>query len=59
MENAVKEGVSFETLRDQVTSKKGVTQEALNILEKNGFDNIMGGAFLAAHKRTLELKKGI
>ena len=59
MENAVKEGVSFETLRDQVTSKKGVTQEALYILEKNGFDNIMGGAFLAAHKRTLELKKGI
>lgn len=59
MEKAVKEGVSFETLREQVTSKKGVTFEALSILEKNGFENIMGGAFSAAHKRTLEIKKGI
>jgi len=59
MENAIKEGISFETLREQVTSKKGVTFEALQILEKNGLDNIMGGAFVAAHKRTLELKKGI
>lgn len=59
MENAISEGVSFETLREQVTSKKGVTFEALQILEKNGLDNIMGGAFVAAHKRTLELKKGI
>ena len=59
MESAIKEGVSFEMLREQVTSKKGVTYEALQILEKNGMDNIMGGAFVAAHKRTLELKKGI
>lgn len=59
MENAINEGISFETLREQVTSKKGVTFEALQILEKNGLDNIMGGAFVAAHKRTLELKKGI
>lgn len=59
MENAISEGISFETLREQVTSKKGVTYEALNILEKNGLDNILGGAFVAAHKRTLELKKGI
>lgn len=59
MESAIKEGISFETLREQVTSKKGVTYEALQILEKNGMDNIMGGAFVAAHKRTLELKKGI
>lgn len=59
MENAILNGVSFETLRTQVTSKKGVTYEALNILEKNGLENIMGGAFEAAHKRTLELKKGI
>lgn len=59
MENAVQNGVSFETLREQVTSKKGVTFEALNILEKNGLENIMGGAFEAAHKRTVELKKGI
>jgi pyrroline-5-carboxylate reductase len=59
MENGIREGISFETLREQVTSNKGVTYEALNILEKNGLDNIMGGAFVAAHKRTLELKKGI
>lgn len=59
MEIALKEDTSFETLREQVTSKKGVTEEALKILEKNGLDNILGGAFLAAHKRTLEIKKGI
>ena len=59
MEKAISEGVSFEELREHVTSKKGVTYEALQILEKNGLDNIMGGAFVAAHKRTLELKKGI
>lgn len=59
MEKAISEGISFETLREQVTSKKGVTYEALQILEKNGMDNILGGAFVAAHKRTLELKKGI
>ena len=59
MEKAVLEGVSFETLREQVTSKKGVTFEALQILEKNGLDQIMGGAFTAAYKRTLEIKKGI
>ncbi len=59
MEKAVSEGVSFETLREQVTSKKGVTFEALQILEKNGVDQIMGGAFTAAFKRTLEIKKGI
>ena len=59
MEKAVLEGISFENLREQVTSKKGVTFEALNILEKNGVDQIMGGAFTAAYKRTLEIKKGI
>lgn len=59
MESAIKNGVSFETLREQVTSKKGVTYEALQIMEKSGLENIMGGAFAAAHKRTLELKKGI
>jgi pyrroline-5-carboxylate reductase len=59
MDNAIKNGVDFETLREQVTSKKGVTHEALQIMERNGLENIMGGAFEAAHKRTLELKKGI
>ncbi|QDK41452.1 hypothetical protein DOM21_08280 [Bacteriovorax stolpii] len=59
MESAIAQGVSFETLREQVTSKKGVTFEALQILEKNNLENIMGGAFTAAYKRTLEIKKGI
>lgn len=59
MEDAISHGVSFETLREQVTSKKGVTYEALQILEKNNLENIMGGAFTAAYKRTLEIKKGI
>ena len=59
LENSISSGVTFETLREQVTSKKGVTYEALQILEKNDLDNILGGAFTAAHKRTLELKKGI
>lgn len=59
LQNSVSSGVPFETLREQVTSKKGVTYEALQILEKNDLDNILGGAFSAAHKRTLELKKGI
>ncbi len=59
MEDARQNGVSFETLREQVTSKKGVTYEALQILEKNNLENIMGGAFTAAYKRTLEIKKGI
>lgn len=59
MEDAIAQGVSFETLREQVTSKKGVTYEALQILEKNNLENIMGGAFSAAYKRTLEIKKGI
>lgn len=49
---------SFETLREQVTSKKGVTFEALQVLEKNNLSLIMKQAFHAAYKRTLEIKKG-
>ena len=59
MEKTITSGESFESLREKVTSKKGVTSEALQILEKNNLDNILGGAFNAAHKRTLELRKGI
>lgn len=59
MNESLKNGETFETLRNQVTSKKGVTHEALEILNNNGFDHIMGGAFNAAYKRTLEIKKGI
>ena len=59
LEKTITSGESFESLREKVTSKKGVTSEALQILEKNNLDNILGGAFNAAHKRTLELRKGI
>lgn len=59
MERAILKGLSFEVLREQVTSKKGVTYEALQVLEKNELEKIMGEAFHAAHARALELKRGI
>ena len=51
------ENRSFEELRDQVTSKKGVTYEALQVLEQNQMHSIFSSAFEAAYKRTLELSK--
>jgi pyrroline-5-carboxylate reductase len=48
---------SFEELRSQVTSKKGVTYEALGVLENNNLQNIFSNAFEAAYKRTIELSK--
>ena len=48
---------SFEELRNQVTSKKGVTYEALQVLEKNQLQSTYASAFEAAYKRTLELSK--
>jgi pyrroline-5-carboxylate reductase len=39
-----------------VTSKKGVTFEALKILEDNKMQNVFKQAFSAAYKRTQELK---
>lgn len=59
MRAALLEDKSFETLREEVTSKRGVTFEALSILENNNFDHIVGRAFDAAYKRTIEIKKGI
>lgn len=49
--------VSFEELREQVTSKKGVTYEALEVLKDSGLQDIFKKAFEAAYKRTLELSK--
>lgn len=49
--------VSFEELRTQVTSKKGVTYEALEVLKEKNLQGIFAEAFLAAYKRTLELSK--
>ena len=48
---------SFEELRNQVTSKKGVTYEALQILEMNNLEKIFSSAFHAAYTRVLELSK--
>lgn len=48
---------SFEELRSQVTSKKGVTFEALEVLKNKDLQSLFHQAFEAAHKRTLELSK--
>ena len=48
---------SFEELRSQVTSKKGVTHEALMVLENASLQSIFSRAFTAAYDRTLELSK--
>lgn len=53
----MKSDQSFEELRNQVTSKKGVTYEALEVLSSNNLQEIFREAFLAAYKRTLELSK--
>jgi pyrroline-5-carboxylate reductase len=48
---------SFEELRTQVTSKKGVTYEALEVLKEEKLQETFKRAFEAAYKRTLELSK--
>jgi pyrroline-5-carboxylate reductase len=48
---------SFEDLRLQVTSKKGVTYEALEVLKNKELQKTFSEAFTAAYKRTLELSK--
>ncbi|MBC7540837.1 MAG: NAD(P)-binding domain-containing protein [Bacteriovorax sp.] len=50
-------GTSFEELRSQVTSKKGVTFEALEILKNKNIQEIFSKAFEAAYNRTIELSK--
>jgi pyrroline-5-carboxylate reductase len=49
--------LSFEELRNLVTSKKGVTFEALEVLEKNSIQDIFSRAFQAAYERAIELSK--
>jgi len=46
----------FSELRDSVTSKKGVTYEALEVFKENQLQEIMSKAFAAAYKRTKEFK---
>jgi pyrroline-5-carboxylate reductase len=48
---------TFLELRNQVTSKKGVTFEALEVLAKNKLQEIFTNAFEAAYKRTVELSQ--
>jgi len=48
---------SPETLRDQVTSKKGITYEALKTFEAEGLERITFDAIEAAYKRAKELAK--
>lgn len=48
---------SFEELRLQVTSKKGVTFEALEVLKNEDLQGLFRQAFEAAYKRTLELSR--
>lgn len=59
MQEAHKRGQSFEELRQQVTSPKGVTFEALKFLNEKNLEGIMDEAFQAAYSRTLEIKKGL
>jgi pyrroline-5-carboxylate reductase len=49
--------MSFEELQSQVTSKKGVTHEALEVLKDNKLQDLFSNAFEAAYKRTIELSK--
>jgi pyrroline-5-carboxylate reductase len=49
--------ISYEELRNQVTSKKGVTHEALEVMNKNKLQEIFTSAFEAAYARTIELSK--
>lgn len=53
----MKSELSFEELRLQVTSKKGVTYEALEVLKNRNLQDVFREAFSAAYKRTLELSK--
>lgn len=57
MNSSLHKDTSFENLRTQVTSKKGVTYEALEVLKNNDLQVIFSNAFEAAYKRTVELSK--
>ena len=49
-------GESAETLRNKVTSKKGVTYEALKVFENQNLENIIKEALARSYNRVLELK---
>lgn len=47
---------SFSDLRDSVTSKKGVTYEALEVMKNHKLQDVFNEAFNAAYKRTQDFK---
>ena len=49
------QGISPETLRVRVTSKKGTTEAALNAMSENGFEGVIEAAMNAAKHRSDEL----
>ncbi len=51
----VKQNMEFSELRNQVTSKNGVTFEALEVLRKSSQQSVYHNAFTAAFNRTKEL----
>ncbi|RVU31031.1 pyrroline-5-carboxylate reductase [Neptunomonas marina] len=53
------QGSSFKPaeLRQQVTSKGGTTESAINYFEQNGFPSIVRGAVKAAYSRSVELSQ--
>lgn len=57
MNSSLANKINFEELRNQVTSKKGVTYEALQVLERNKLQSTFSEAFKAAFNRTIELSK--
>jgi pyrroline-5-carboxylate reductase len=48
-------GLDAETLRNNVTSPKGTTAAALQVLSENNFDSLILQAMTAAKKRAQEL----
>ncbi len=47
------------TLRQQVTSPGGTTEQALNIFNKNALDEIISKAMQAAKQRSIEMSEGL
>jgi pyrroline-5-carboxylate reductase len=51
--------LSFEELRAQVTSPKGVTYEALKVLKDNNLEDLLSEAFKSCYNRVTEIKEEI
>ena len=54
---ALESGEDAATLRARVTSKGGTTEEAVNILQASGFQNMFDQALQAAQQRSVSLAK--